>query len=244
MKDAIASILCIGVASYILYLVGSYIYEIFNPPLETLDDDSVLCEYEEFVDEEDEGLEISILFGSQIGEAEGLAFELQDECRKFQFNAKVYDLEYYRVNNLKNEKLVIFFLSTFCDEQPTDNALYFYQWLLQQSEINKPLLNLQFTVYGIGDTDGKALDEYLHKLGGKRMLEFEEMDTTYDALANFDREFNEYKQRLWQVLFPIQCKEYYNPLIFGYIKQFNDRVSIDIKRLILTFICFCPKHTI
>eukprot|EP01084_Bolivina_argentea_P174410 302127_1 len=163
---------------------------------------------------------ILILFCSQI--AEELAIDLQHECRNFSFDVEAYDLEDYDVNDLQDETLVIFILSTFWDGKPTDNADYFYQWLHDQiqlnttkHQVNKPLLkcqankllsNLQYAVYGLGDSEyefyNQTVDEYLHELGGERILEF--IDSNYVFDEDIYKGFSDYTQRL---LFSIQCKE-------------------------------------
>ena len=128
---------------------------------------------------------LSILFGSQTGNAERLARRLAREAGRSGFAPGVYDLANYSVAQLASERVVLFVTSTYGDGDPPDNATAFWQFL--QGNAAPQLPELRFSVCALGDTSyarfcgfGKDLDARLEQLGAKRAYARADCDVEFE----------------------------------------------------------------
>ncbi len=131
-------------------------------------------------------LPVTILFGSQTGNSEGLAKKLSKALAKGPFDPKVYDLgSYNHEEQLPNEENLLIITSTYGDGEPPDNAADFHEWLM--SDAPPKLDKVRFSVLGLGDTEypdfcqsAIDFDTRLGELGAERVHDRVDCDVDYD----------------------------------------------------------------
>jgi NADPH-ferrihemoprotein reductase len=105
---------------------------------------------------EKEQKDMVILWGSQTGQAEGLAYTLARMLRlRLSVNALVSDLADIiptTLVSIPSNKPVIFLMSTYGEGDPSDNAVKFCNWL---NRSNSTLGNLRYAAFGLGNSTYK-----------------------------------------------------------------------------------------
>ncbi|MDQ8187153.1 sulfite reductase subunit alpha [Pelagicoccus sp. SDUM812002] len=128
---------------------------------------------------------VSILWGSQTGNSEGLARKISKTLGSKGFLPTVYDMDDYDITKLADESLLLLVTSTFGDGEPPDNAAAFYNWLLGG---DAPKLDkLKYSVLALGDSNypdfckcGIDLDLRFKALGATPLVERVDCDADYD----------------------------------------------------------------
>ena len=112
------------------------------------------------------------MFGSQTGNAEGLAAATAKKAADYGLQAKVVDMDGYDLKNLAQVKRLLLITSTWGEGEMPDNAEALWQSALSASGMN--LANTHFSVCAIGDSSydefckaGTDWDEKLSAFGGQ-----------------------------------------------------------------------------
>ncbi|BCO20418.1 sulfite reductase [NADPH] flavoprotein alpha-component [Alteromonas sp. KC3] len=131
---------------------------------------------------------LTILYGSQTGNAKGVAAQCQAKAEEAGFNSKLVSMADYKPRNLKGETHVAVFVSTHGEGDAPDDAIELHEFLAGKKA--PKLTNTKYAVLGLGDSSyeffcqtGKDFDERLGKLGGKAIVERLDCDVDYEAEA-------------------------------------------------------------
>ncbi len=129
---------------------------------------------------------LTILFGSQTGNAENLSKRIAKEAGKRGFAPTVQDLGKYATAQLASERALLVVTSTFGDGEPPDNAKTVWEFL--SSDAAPKLAQTKFSVLALGDTNyakfcafGKSVDERLEQLGAARVHPRTDCDVEYEV---------------------------------------------------------------
>jgi sulfite reductase (NADPH) flavoprotein alpha-component len=142
---------------------------------------------------------VTILWGSQTGNAESCAKRMSKALTGGRFETQVFDMADYEVSKLPSEKNVLVITSTYGDGEPPDNAADFMENLLDESA--PKMEGVKFSVLALGDTEypdfcetGKQIDRRFGELGGERIYD------RVDCDVDFDEPFDEWKAGIIDVL--------------------------------------------
>jgi sulfite reductase (NADPH) flavoprotein alpha-component len=133
--------------------------------------------------------EITILYGSQTGNARGLAKKTGKTLEEKGFQVTVSSMNDFKTNNLKKVQNLLIIVSTHGEGEPPDSALTFHEFL--HSKRAPKLTDLHFSVLALGDSSyeffcqtGKEFDSRLEELGGTRLYPRFDCDVDYDEPAS------------------------------------------------------------
>ena len=128
---------------------------------------------------------MTILFGSETGNAEGLAEDIMNKASAKGFNVCLEDMMSYDFAKLAQEKLLCVVVSTQGEGDPPLGALKFHAYL--QSEDAPRLEDLKYAVFALGDSSyefycktGKDFDGFLEKLGATRIMDRVDADVDFE----------------------------------------------------------------
>lgn len=128
---------------------------------------------------------ITVLYGTQTGNAEGLARRTTDALREHGLNVECDGLGSYDVADLADDDFVLVVTSTYGDGDMPDNAQLFWDDL--SSDDAPALDSLQFSVLALGDSSypdfcaaGKNVDRRLEELGAERFAERVDCDIDFE----------------------------------------------------------------
>ncbi|KAH8303004.1 hypothetical protein KR044_013183 [Drosophila immigrans] len=114
-------------------------------------------------------MRILILYGSQTGTAQDVAEQIWRESRQWGFQGPVLSLENYNIQQLVEERLVIFVVATTGDGTEPDNMRQAWRFLLKRSLPSNSLDSMQFACLGLGDSSYSKFNYAAKKLH-KRLL--------------------------------------------------------------------------
>ncbi|MER2000441.1 MAG: flavodoxin domain-containing protein, partial [Lysinibacillus sp.] len=129
--------------------------------------------------------EATILYGSQTGNAQGVAEKLKAALEAQGIDTTVAAMSAFKTNNLKKLTNLFVVTSTHGEGEPPDNAISFHNFVY--SKRAPKLKDLSFSVLSLGDSSyeffcktGIDFDEQLEKLGAKRIVPRVDCDLDYD----------------------------------------------------------------
>ncbi|KIL38032.1 sulfite reductase [NADPH] flavoprotein alpha-component [Gordoniibacillus kamchatkensis] len=132
--------------------------------------------------------EVTILFGSQTGNSQGIAKKLSKKLEERGFQVTVSSMRDFKPNGLKKVQNLLVVVSTHGEGEPPDNAVTFYEFL--HSKRAPQLEELRYSVLALGDTSyeffcqtGKDFDKRLEELGGKRLAPRVDCDVDFEEPA-------------------------------------------------------------
>ncbi|WP_066064435.1 assimilatory sulfite reductase (NADPH) flavoprotein subunit [Neobacillus soli] len=132
--------------------------------------------------------EATILYGSQTGNARGLAMKAGKTLEGNGFQVTVSSMNDFKPNNLKKVENLLIIVSTHGEGDPPDSALTFHEFL--HSKRAPKLTDLHFSVLALGDSSyeffcqtGKEFDTRLEELGGIRLYPRFDCDVDFDEPA-------------------------------------------------------------
>ncbi len=132
--------------------------------------------------------EVTVLFGSQTGNAQHLAADLKKRLEEKDFKVTLSDMSDFRTNNLKKVKQLIIIVSTYGEGDPPDKAVLFHEFVLGKRAPR--LEGMRFSVLSLGDLlydhfckTGKDFDERLEQLGATRIHARTDCDVDFDEPA-------------------------------------------------------------
>jgi sulfite reductase (NADPH) flavoprotein alpha-component len=132
--------------------------------------------------------EVTILYGSQTGNARGLAKKAGSTLEAKGFTVTISAMSDFKPNNIKKVKNLLILVSTHGEGDPPDNALTFHEFI--HGKRAPKLEDLNFSVLSLGDSSyeffcqtGKQFDARLEELGGTRLYPRFDCDLDYDEPA-------------------------------------------------------------
>jgi sulfite reductase (NADPH) flavoprotein alpha-component len=136
---------------------------------------------------------ITIAFGTETGNSKKLASSFAAKAKKAGINAKIVDLNQYRLNDLQKEEYFISIVSTHGDGEPPAAAKKFFDHIhangLKLEKMNYGVLALGDTSYPLFCKAGEQIDLQLNKMGAQRLVPMQKCDIDFeaDAEAWFDQ---------------------------------------------------------
>jgi sulfite reductase (NADPH) flavoprotein alpha-component len=131
---------------------------------------------------------LTILYGSQTGNAKGVASQLQQNAEARGFNVKLVNMADYKPAQLKKEKYLAIAVSTYGEGEPPEDAENLHEFLASKKA--PKLDGVKVAVIGLGDSSYEffcqtAIDfeTRLTALGAQALVTRAELDVDYEDVA-------------------------------------------------------------
>ena len=131
---------------------------------------------------------ITLLYGSETGNAQGLAEILEERLSNIGHNVTLKAMDEFKPKNLKNVEDLFIITSTQGEGDPPDNAAELHEFIHGRKA--PKLEGVRFSVLALGDQTyeffcqtGKDFDKKLEELGAERLYERVDCDVDYEEDA-------------------------------------------------------------
>ena len=131
---------------------------------------------------------LSILYGSQTGNAESVAYDAADKAKEYGLAATVYDMDSVDAQIFVKSSRVMIITSTYGEGEMPDNAEAL--WQVMNSDAAPQLEGTYFSVLSLGDTSydyfclaGQLWDERLQALCASRVTDRVDCDIDFEQAA-------------------------------------------------------------
>ncbi|NYT86427.1 assimilatory sulfite reductase (NADPH) flavoprotein subunit [Pollutimonas harenae] len=132
--------------------------------------------------------QLTILYGSQTGNAKRVAESLAEQAGGHGLNTRLVRADSYTTRELKDEQLLYIVMSTQGDGDPPDDSLSFVEFLSSRRAPKLP--QLKYAVLGLGDSSypifcgiAQRIDARLQELGATRLHEVGTADLDIETVA-------------------------------------------------------------
>ena len=177
-----------------------------NPLPKNIMDDDPMPQSDSFVEKmKSSKKQMVVFYGSQTGTAEGFAYRLAKDARRYGIGAMVVDPEGCPFDSLSElssveNNIVVFCVATYGEGDPTDNAQELFEWLQHAPDSGVDLKGINFAVFGLGNktyenynTVGKCTDKQMEELHASRICELGMGDDD----ANIEDDFIIWSEKFW-----------------------------------------------
>lgn len=131
---------------------------------------------------------LTILYGSETGNAEALAERAGELAAARGLSVRVQDMADYKAKSLRDERLLMVITATHGEGDPPDTAADFHEFLHGRKA--PKLAGTKFAVLALGDSSyehfcqtGRDFDARLAALGGERLVERVDCDVDFEETA-------------------------------------------------------------
>ena len=131
---------------------------------------------------------ITLLYGSETGNAQGLAEIFEERLSNIGHNVTLKAMDEFKSKNLKNVEDLFIITSTQGEGDPPDNAAELHEFIHGRKA--PKLEGVRFSVLALGDQNyeffcqtGKDFDKKLEELGAERLYERVDCDVDYEEDA-------------------------------------------------------------
>ncbi|MEM0911525.1 MAG: assimilatory sulfite reductase (NADPH) flavoprotein subunit [Pseudomonadota bacterium] len=129
---------------------------------------------------------VTVLYGSQTGNAKHLAENYAKTLKDEGVPSNVVSMLDYKPRKIKDESTIVVFVSTHGEGDAPDDAVELHEFLGSKKAPKLP--NLKYAVVALGDSSyeffcqtGKDFDERFKKLGGQSLVERLDCDVDYET---------------------------------------------------------------
>ena len=131
---------------------------------------------------------LTILYGSQTGNAKGVASKLKEQAESRGLTVKIVNMADYKPTALKKEKFITVVVSTYGEGEPPEDAESLHEFLITKKA--PKLDGVKVAVIGLGDSSyeffcqtAKDFEERFNKLGAETIFQRADLDVDYDDEA-------------------------------------------------------------
>jgi len=131
---------------------------------------------------------LTIVYGSQTGNAKRIAAALHEQVRAQGLEARLVRADQYKTKELKDEQLLYVVMSTQGDGDPPDDSIAWVEFLLGKRAPKLP--RLKYAVLGLGDSSypsfcgiSQKIDARLAELGAQRLQDAGAADLDIETVA-------------------------------------------------------------